>query len=365
MSNIEHTYAVIMAGGSGTRLWPVSRSSRPKQMIPLVEERSLFQTTIKRLEGLFPPERILIVTAADQAERLKEQSPDIPKENFLLEPAPRGTASAIGLAAIVLQKRDPQAIMASLHSDHYIRNNDLFQLLVRLAFDVAEKDYLVTLGITPTYPATVYGYIQRGELIPEKSSYPVYTVLRFIEKPDEKKAREMILTGDHSWNSGMFFWKTERILAEFELQMPDLYSVLTHIGAAWGTEEQELTLTRLWPTLRNETIDYGIMENAKKVAVLPAAGLEWSDIGNWNSLFDVLLPDEDGNVVFSGHHIPIDTSSSLVYGNKDNRLIVTIGVDNLIVVDSGDVLLVCRKDQAAKVRQVVDNLKNSDKEHYT
>lgn len=365
MSNIDYTYAVIMAGGGGTRLWPVSRRSHPKQVIPLVEERSLFQATVDRLDGLFPPERILVVTAAEQAKQLQEQSPNIPIGNFLLEPVPRGTASAIGLAAAVLQKRDPQAIMASLHSDHYIRNRDLFYLLLRVAIDVAEKEYLVTLGITPTYPATVYGYIQRGEPLPEKFAYPVYRVLRFKEKPDDKQARQMLLSQDHSWNSGMFLWRTDTILKEISRQMPDLSAALTQIGAAWGTDEQDATLTRLWPGLRNETIDYGVMENAEKVAVLPAGGLEWSDIGNWNSLFDVLLPDKNGNIVFSGHHIPVDTSSSLVYGNKDNRLIVTIGVDNLIVVDSGDVLLVCRKDQAFKVRQVVDNLKNSDKEHYT
>lgn len=365
MSNIDYTYAVIMAGGSGTRLWPVSRRSHPKQVIPLVEERSLFQATVDRLDGLFPPERILVVTVAEQAKQLQEQSPDIPLDNFLLEPVPRGTASAIGLAAAVLQKRDPQAIMASLHSDHYIRNRDLFYLLLRVAVDVAEKEYLVTLGITPTYPATVYGYIQRGEPLPEKFAYPAYRVLRFKEKPDGKQARQMLLSQDHSWNSGMFLWRTDTILEEISRQMPDLSAALTQIGAAWGTDEQDATLTRVWPGLPNETIDYGVMENAERVAVLPAGGLEWSDIGNWNSLFDVLLPDKDGNIVFSGHHIPVDTSSSLIYGNKDDRLIVTIGVDNLIVVDSGDVLLVCRKDQAFKVRQVVDNLKNSDKEHYT
>jgi mannose-1-phosphate guanylyltransferase len=163
----------------------------------------------------------------------------------------------------------------------------------------------------------------------------------------------------------MFLWHTETILNEISRQMPDLYAALTQIGAAWGTDEQDSVLSRLWLDLRSETIDYGVMENAEKVAVLPAGGLEWSDIGNWNSLFDVLLPDKDGNIVFSGHHIPFETSSSLVYGNDDDRLIVTIGVDNMIIVDTGDVLLVCRKDQTAKVRQVVDNLKNSDKEHYT
>jgi mannose-1-phosphate guanylyltransferase len=365
MSNFDKTYAVILAGGGGTRLWPVSRRNHPKQVIPLVEKRSLFQTTIERLEGLFPPERILVVTVMDQGEKLRAQAPRIPAENFLLEPEPRGTASAIGLAAIVLHQRDEKAVMASLHSDHFIRNQDLFHLLVRVAVDVADRDYLVTLGITPAYPATVYGYIQRGQRLRESFGYPVYEVLRFKEKPDVSQAREMVSTGDHSWNSGIFFWKVNNILAEFASQMPELHKVLVQVGDTWGTKNQDDTLAALWPKLRNETIDYGIMENARKVAVLPAAGLEWSDLGNWNSLFDVLLPDKNGNIVFSGRHIPLETSSSLVYGNNDDRLIVTIGVDNMIIVDAGDVLLVCRKDQAMKVRQVVDNLKNSDKKNYT
>jgi len=365
MSNLDHTYAVIMAGGGGTRLWPVSRRSHPKQIISLVEENSLFQSTVERLEGLFPPGRILVVTVAEQAEKLRKQAPDLPFENFILEPAPRGTASVVGLAAVILHKRDPQAVMVILPSDHFIRNRDLFYLLLRVAVDVAEKEYLVTLGITPTYPATVYGYIQRGDPLPEKFAYPAYRVVSFKEKPNEKQARQMLAGHDHSWNSGMFLWRTDTILAEISRQMPDLHTALTQIGSAWGTKRQDSVLTRLWPNLRNETIDYGVMEQAGKVAVLPAGGLEWSDIGNWNSLFDVLVPDKDGNIVFSGHHIPVETSSSLVYGNNDGRLIVTIGVDNLIVVDTGDVLLVCRKDQAAKVRQVVDDLKNSERKHYT
>lgn len=365
MSNLDHTYAVIMAGGGGTRLWPVSRRKHPKQIISLVEENSLFQSTVERLVGMFPPERILVVTVAEQAEELQKQAPYLPVENFLLEPAPRGTASVIGLAAVVLQKRDSQAVMVVLPSDHYIRNRDLFYLLLRVAVDVTEQEYLVTLGITPTYPATVYGYIQRGDPLPEKFAYPAYRVLRFKEKPDEAQARAMLASHDHSWNSGMFLWRTDTILNEISRQMPDLFTVLTQIGAAWESDEQEAILTKLWPSLHNETIDYGVMENAEKVAVLPAGGLEWSDIGNWNSLFDVLLPDKDGNIVFGGRHIQVETSSSLVYGNNDGRLIVTIGVDNLIIVDTGDVLLVCRKDQAAKVRQVVDSLKHSDREHYT
>lgn len=363
---LDHTYAVIMAGGSGTRLWPLSRRDRPKQMLPLLEEHhTLFQTTVERLRGLLPPERIYVVTVAEQAQGLREQMPDIPGQNYLLEPAPRGTASVVGLAAAALLQRDPDAVMAVLPSDHFIRNRDLFHLLIRVAVDVAEKGYLVTLGITPTYAATGYGYIQRGEAIPDRVIYPVYRVSKFKEKPDESHARELLSTGDHSWNSGMFVWRADAILAEIGRQLPALKSALDAITAYWATERRDEILRRLWPDLETVTVDYGVMENADKVAVLPAGGLEWSDVGSWDSLFDVLLPDENGNIVFAGNHIAEDTYNSLVYGQNNDRLVVTIGVDDLIVVDTGDVLLVCHKDHAQKVRKIVENLKNSRKEKYT
>ncbi|MGE5252098.1 MAG: mannose-1-phosphate guanylyltransferase [Bacteroidota bacterium] len=362
---LDHTYAVIMAGGGGTRLWPVSRRDRPKQMLPLLEEnRTLFQTTVDRLQGLLPLERILVVTVADQAEGLQEQAPGIPGDNFLIEPLPRGTASVVGLAAIALRQRDPQAVMVILPADHFIRNRDLFHLLLRIAVDVAEKDYLVTLGINPTYAATGYGYIQRGEPIPERVLYPVYSVSKFKEKPDDEQARRMISTGDHSWNSGMFVWRVGAILNEIRRQMGLLYTVLSEIEAAWNTPERDATIRKRWPDLQNETVDYGIMEHADKVAVLPAGGLEWSDVGSWDSLFDVLLPDPNGNIVFAGQHIGEDTHNSLVYGNRGERVIVTIGVDDLIIVDGGDVLLVCHKDQAQKVRKVVDKLRVLEMEQY-
>lgn len=354
-----------MAGGSGTRLWPLSRRERPKQVIPLIGQLSLFQTTLRRLEGLFPPERILIVTVQDQAEALKNQAPFIPHENFLLEPAPRGTASVIGLAALALRNRDPQATMAVLPADHYIGNQDRFASLLRAAVAVAQQDYLVTLGITPTYPATVYGYIQKGEPLSETFNHPAHRVARFIEKPNEEQAQALLEAGDCSWNSGMFFWKVDNILAEISRQMPDLYAVLTRIEAAWGSPEQTSTLESLWPALRSETIDYGIMEHATRVAVLPAVGLEWNDIGNWNSLFEVLPTDRDGNIVLGGQLVAMNTSNSLVYGNHDGRLIVTIGIDDLVIVDADDALLICRKGQTAQVRQIVEQLKDSDYKHHT
>lgn len=354
-----------MAGGGGTRLWPVSRRDRPKQSIPLISAESLFQTTVRRLDRLMPPERIFVVTVAEQANELREQAPELPFENFLLEPAPRGTASVVGLAAAILRQRDPQAIMAILPSDHYIRDRDLFHYMLRVAADVAEKDYLVTLGIAPTFAATGYGYIQRGAPLPENFSYPVYNVSRFQEKPDEAAARQMLLSGDYSWNSGMFIWKTERILAEFDAQMPELKTALDEIAASWNTPARAETLQARWMGLKNETIDYGIMEHAKRVAVIPAAGLEWSDIGSWDALFDVLLPDKDGNVIVSGELLALETHGSLLYGNGDGRLFVTIGLDNVILVDTDDVLLACHRDRAQEVRLVVETLRREGREKYT
>ena len=360
---MNHTYAVIMAGGGGTRLWPVSRKKHPKHILPLLGEDTLFQSTVARLEELVPLDQILIVTAEGQAEELEKQAPGIPAKNFLIEPEPRGTASVVGLAASVLAKRDPEAVMLVLPSDHYIRNRDLFHLVMRAAVQVAHKGYLVTLGITPSFPSTGYGYIQRGELLPEKYNYPVYRVLRYTEKPDEEKAREMLARGDHSWNSGMFIWRVDRILDEFARQMPDLRTALKKIEATWNTPEEQRVLRAEWPRLKPVTVDYGIVEHAENVAVLLAGGLEWSDVGSWDSLFDILQPDQDGNVIVNSEHMLLETHDTLVY-STEKKLIITVGVNDLIVVDSGDALLVCHRDQAQQVRQVIENLKKMDKNDY-
>ncbi|MEJ2709431.1 MAG: mannose-1-phosphate guanylyltransferase [Anaerolineales bacterium] len=359
----DHYYAVIMAGGGGTRLWPLSRKSRPKQMLSLFGERSLFQTAVRRLDGLFPPERILVVTVQDQAADLQSQAPQIPAENYLLEPLPRGTASVVGLAAVALQARDPQAVMAILTSDHYIGNEERFRQLLATAERVAENDFLVTLGIEPTFAATGYGYIQKGERLDSYNGMEVYRVERFTEKPDEQTARRFLESGDHSWNSGMFVWQVSSILAEFERQMPALFASLQEIFAAWGSTSQKEVIQRVWPQLKSETIDYGIMEGARRVAVIPASGLAWSDVGSWDSLFDLLEGDEEGNIVMGGNHIGLDTHDTLVYVDEEPRLIVTIGVQELVVVDTGDVLLVCHKDQAQRVRQVVNHLKENDRNY--
>jgi mannose-1-phosphate guanylyltransferase len=360
----EHQYAVIMAGGGGTRLWPVSRKEKPKQLLPLIGQETLFQSTVARLKDMFPPERILVVTVQEQAPEMKEQAPDIPEENYLIEPGPRGTASVVGLAAMVLQKRDPQACMAVLPSDHFIRNVDLFHYLLKAAFGVAENGYLVTLGITPTAPSTAYGYIQQGKAVDGEYRYPVYSVKRFKEKPDEETAQQLLRTGDHSWNSGMFIWRADTIMKEIHRQMPALGETLTIIEKSWGTPAQNDVLTQHWPGLKNETVDYGIMEKAEQVAVLPAGGLGWSDVGSWSSLFEVLLPDMNGNIATNAVlHLGHETHNTLVYGGHD-RLIVTIGVDDMVIVDTGDALLVCKTDQSQKVKEVVEHLRKHRQENF-
>lgn len=356
-------YAVILAGGGGTRLWPLSRRNRPKQMLALAGKRSLFQGTVDRLAGEFPPERILVVTGRDQLAELQRQCPELPAENFILEPYGRNSCPAVGLAAVVLQQRDPQAVMAMLPADHYIEDEALFLGLLRAAYAAAEQGRLVTLGITPTFPATGFGYIEQGPSLGEFEGLLVYEALSFKEKPDLATAQKFIADQDHAWNSGMFIWQVGAVLAEFERQRPELYSQLQAITAVWG---EASALETVWDAIRPEdstSIDFGIMEGAHRVAVIPAGGLGWNDVGSWNALFEVLIPDEHGNISQSADHITLDTHNSLVFANGlAGRTVVTIGVKDLVIVDTGDVLLVCHKEQAQDVRKVVELLKQAKRE---
>jgi len=354
---LDNYYAVIMAGGGGTRLWPVSRQSRPKQLLHFASSESLFQSAVRRMEGLFPNERILVVTTQEQAIQLQEQCPQIPPENFLLEPLPRGTAAVVGLAAAALEKHDPNASMAVLTSDHFIGDEEKFRNLLLTAYEVAQQNYLVTLGVTPTYAATGYGYIQNGEKLGSFNGLEVYQALRFKEKPDEIQARQMIQDGNHSWNSGMFVWRVKDILKEFQRQMPSFYGHIQKIAEAWDSPERLPVLQSTWPLLQVNTIDYGVMEGAKKVAVIAAEGLGWNDVGSWESIFEILPKDTHGNVISAEQNLLLETQDTLVYTTQNNRMIVTIGVKDLLIVDTGDVLLVCNREQSQKVRQVVNQLK--------
>jgi len=355
----DNYYAVIMAGGGGTRLWPLSRRDHPKQMLSLGGEQTFFQLAVDRLAGVFPPERILVMTVEDLVPELAKQVPQIPEENFLLETMPRGTASVVGYAATVLNHQDPQSVMAVLTADHIIGNLKLFQQILTAAYQVAEEDYLVTLGITPTYPATGYGYIKIGNDIGTFQDVKAHQVEKFTEKPDLSEAERMLSRCTYAWNSGMFIWKTSRILEEFSQQMPDFYTQLSLIKGAWDTPEREEVIRTVWPEIEPQTIDFGIMENAQQVAVIPASDLDWNDVGSWEALFDLLPVDENGNIVKGSDHLSLDTSGTIVYVAGDLRAVVTIGVEDLIIVDTGDVLLVCSRSQVQDVRQAVKLLKES------
>lgn len=353
-----------MAGGGGTRLWPLSRQSRPKQMLQLIDDHTLFQIAVRRLETLFSPERILVVTNSLHADELRNQTPELLEKNFLLEPQPRGTAPAIGLAAAFLHKHDPRAVMAVLTADHYIGNEEEFRKHLLAARELADKDHLVTLGIDPTYPATQYGYIQMGESLGEVGGYPAYKVQRFKEKPDAAEAQRMLDAGHYAWNSGMFVWKIDRIWKEFSQHMPDLHAALDKISASWDSTEFDNVLNYEWPRIAAQTIDYGIMEHANDVAVIPAKGMEWNDVGSWSSLFEVLGADENGNLVRHEMHLDFESHNSLVQGNGTDRMIVTVGLENLVVVDTGDVLLVCSKERSQDLRKVIELLKEKGLQRY-
>jgi mannose-1-phosphate guanylyltransferase len=343
-----------MAGGSGTRLWPLSRQNRPKQALTLIGQRTMFQHAVDRIAPLFPPERILVVTGSEHASLLMDQVPELLPENFIVEPEGRGTAPAIGLAAIHLRRKDPDAMMAVLTADHYITETAGFRQALMAAAQVAEDGRLVVLGIKPTSPSTGYGYIHQGASLGRMDGSPSFHVERFVEKPDLETATRMMESGEYSWNSGMFIWRVDRILGEFQRQMPEFYAQLTKVEAALGMPAYAATLNRVWPQVTKQAIDYGVMEGAKDVAVIPV-NIGWTDVGSWGSLLTLLPADENGNILI-GPHIGINTRDTLTFSEK--RLIATIGVQGLVIIDTEDALLVCPKEQEQQVRELVGKLKS-------
>ncbi len=364
MTEENNYYAVILAGGGGTRLWPLSRKEKPKQMLQLFGEKTLFQNAVHRLENLFSNDHILVVTNKDQAKELQKQCPQLIESNFLLEPEPKGTAPAIGLAASYLQKLDPEAVMAVLTADHYIGNETAFIQYLSAAKDLALRGHLVTLGIEASYSATQYGYIQQGAPVEKINDLPAYHVEKFKEKPQFEEAQEMLAKGGYTWNSGMFIWQLESIINEFQSQIPDTLIALQQIIVASGDAKKLEIDAELWGNIAPETIDFGIMEKAKNVAVIPTLDLQWNDVGSWNSLFEVLEPDKDGNVILADQQISLDSKNSLVHTNGQRKMVVTIGVQDLVVVDTGDVLLICSKEQAQDVRQIIELLKKNKLNRY-
>ncbi|MHB8618282.1 MAG: mannose-1-phosphate guanylyltransferase [Chloroflexota bacterium] len=348
-------YVAILAGGSGTRLWPRSRRLHPKHLLDLVTERSMLQETFDRVRGVVPASHILVITEQSQTKVIQDQLPEVPVENVLIEPTRRGTGPAIGWAAAHVRRRDPDGVMAIFPSDHVIVRRDEFLEVLLLADEVAASTgALLTFGITPAEPSTEFGYIHRGEVHSTHAGRPVYVVESFKEKPDAERARQFVESGEYFWNSGMFCWKASAILCQIERLVPNLHAGLERIGASIGTADEQRTLEDVYPTLPKDTIDYAVLEKADQVLAVPA-DIGWSDVGTWSALLDVLPRGEDGNLALAASDlIAVDTRDTLVY--SPHRLVATIGVRDLIVVDSDSALLICHRDRAGDVKRVVERL---------
>jgi mannose-1-phosphate guanylyltransferase len=364
---MDDYYMVIMAGGGGTRLWPLSRKSRPKQSLNLFDGRTLFQMAVERLLPLVPAERILIATVPEQIDLLRSQAPAIPKGNFLPEPSPKGTAAVIGLAATYLDAVHPDAVMANLTADHLITEGGRFRELLQAAYQVARHGQLVTLGIRPTHPSTGYGYIHFGAEIGEYGGFRVYESLGFTEKPPLERARAFLTSGDYAWNSGMFIWRVGRVLEEIGRWMPALAGALAEYGHARGEAGEREVLGRAWARLENQTIDYGVMEKADGVAVIEAGDLGWHDIGTWDRLIELGARDEHGNLARAADSILLNTHDSMVFQQAldgESRLIAVLGMQDVVIVDTGDALLICHRRAAESVKALVKELEDRGKGKY-
>jgi mannose-1-phosphate guanylyltransferase len=356
-------YAVIPAGGSGTRLWPLSRSDEPKFLHPLTgTPATLLQATMARLEPLVDgPAAVYVVTGVAHAAAVARQVPSLPADNVLVEPAPRDSCAAIGLAAALIAERDPDAIMGAFPADHLVRGAAEFAAVVRSAIAGAERGYLMTIGIAPTRPETGYGYLQCGEPV---DGGPIRHVREFKEKPSYDLAQAYVATGDYLWNAGMFVWRVGTFLAELKRQQETLYDGLRRIAAAWFTDVRDEVLGEVWPTLTKISVDYAVMEGAAAAGLVATVPGEfgWNDVGDFDTLGEVLAADGDGNVVLGGaaddkaEALLKDCTRSVVVPYAD-RLVAVLGMDGVIVVDTPDAVLVCARDRAQDVKGLVDSLK--------
>lgn len=360
---MKNYYALIMAGGGGTRLWPLSRKHTPKQLLPLIEEHSMFRTSVLRLMPLFAPDHIYVVTGQNYVETLREEAPEIPVNNFVVEPSAKNTAPAVGLAVTVIQKRDPDAIIAILTADHHIGKPQVFRDVLQTAYGLAEQDHIVTLGISPTFPSTAFGYIRQGEALLSQNNFTCYQSKGFTEKPNVVTATKFVSSGQYSWNAGMFIWKASRAMGEFEQQQPTMAAKFASLAATVDTPQFAEQLDTIWNSMPSNSIDFAIMEAAKDMVVIPV-DIGWSDVGSWDALFDILSLDKFGNC-YKGSgpdRVILDTHNSLVYSG--DKLTVTIGLDDIIIVDTEDVLLICHKNRTQDVKDVVNHLRQNGYDDY-
>jgi len=343
----QDAHVAILAGGEGTRLWPLSRSRRPKQLLQLSGSRSLIQQTVDRLLPLVAPERILIITERSHADDLRAQLPELPDTSIVVEPTRRGTAAALLLAALHIRERAPEATWASVHSDAFITDDDEFRRTLSAALIAAQSgDHLLTTGVRPRFPATGYGYIQVGDALGAVAGYEVRRVRRFVEKPDLATAQEYVASGDYLWNPGVFVWRNSALLGAFAEHLPDIFSTL---------DVPVARVDEVYANARRETIDVGIMEQATNVATIPS-DFGWSDIGSWAELWELAADRDDADNVArgAGRVLSAESARNLVYA--EGRSVAIVGVSDLVVVETADAVFICPRDRAQDVKLIVQRL---------
>lgn len=356
-------YAVIMAGGRGTRFWPRSREKKPKHLLDIISKKTIIQETVDRIKPMINPDNILIVTGKKHARALIKQLPEIPTNNIIIEPEGKNTAACIGLAALHIQKKSPEEVMVVLPSDHAVADTEEFTAVIKAATKVAaQEEGLVTIGIKPSSVNTGFGYIEQAGSLIKIDGKEVYRVKSIREKPDFQQAQAFIQSGNFFWNSGMFIWKVSTILKEISRRLPELHTGLMKINDVLGSPDEALIVPRVYRKLKSISIDYGVMEKADNVFVLEG-NFGWSDVGSWDALWEISEKDSKGNVpAAEGNVIFEDTECSLVYSPR--KLVATVGVKDLIIVETKDALLICKKGCSQDVKRIVEVLEKKQLKKY-
>lgn len=359
---IAMEYGVIMAGGSGTRLWPMSRGTQPKQLLSIIGGRSLLRLSYERLASFLPPERIFVCTSATYAQQVQREL-GLPADSILGEPTGRDTANAVGFPAAVLLRRDPDAVMAVVTADHVIRPVDRFAQSIQLAFRVVQqyRNALVTFGIRPTFPHTGLGYVHRGQAV-QVGGQEACFVQQFKEKPDLPTAMKYLDSGEYLWNSGMFVWRADTILCELQQHLPASYDGLTEIGQAWGTSKAWDVVSRVYPQLPKKSIDFAVMEPAsqgkgKASVMMVDMPVEWFDVGSWPALAEVLEKDAAGNTISGPLTLLVDSRDNVIVSDDPQHLISTVGIERMIIIHTKTATMVCPMDQSQRVKELAETAK--------
>lgn len=353
--------AVVMAGGMGTRFWPRSRRDSPKQFLRLVGGKTLLEDTVERLQNLVPPQQVLVVTSEAHVGKVRELLPGIPADNVIGEPMGRDTAACVGLAAILVHARDPDAVMAAMPADHYIRPRQKLHQVLKAAAEAARRsEALLVFGVKPRYPGTGYGYIQRGDKVSDIRGVSVYRVKRFVEKPKAEVARQFVRSDGYYWNSGIFMWRVSTILSAIERFLPDLYASLMRIRKDLVGGNLPEFARGEYSKLAKISIDYAVLEKAEEIWMIEA-DYEWDDVGSWTSMEEFLSKNRDGNVIL-GQHCGLDTKRSIIL--TDDHLIATLGVSDLVVIRSPDATLICHRDRAQDIKQLLEAMGKAGLQKY-